>query len=125
MSMTFIKKNFIPLSMIAFSLIAYTIGMLVVGDSWSWTKGVFIGLLFSLIKFKLMEITFNKAVVMEEIKAKNYATAHYMLRYLLTGAVLFIAVLEPGIHILGVFLGLISMKVAAYMQLFLKKSMRQ
>ena len=117
----YLTKNFMPISMIGFSLIVYTIGILWVGDLWSWTKGILFGLFFSLLKLKLMQNTFNRAVVMAEAKAKNYATLHYVLRYLLTGIVLFVAALEPGIHILGVFFGLVSMKAAAYMQLFLKK----
>ena len=44
-----------------------------------------------------------------------------MIRYLLTGIVLLVAALEPTINLLGVFLGLLSMKVGAYMQLFVIK----
>jgi hypothetical protein len=120
MNKAYLKKNFMPIVMIGFSLIVYTIGVVFVSDVFSWTKGVLFGLLFSLLKFKLMEMTFNKAVTMSEARAKNYATMHYILRYVLTGIVLLIAALEPGIHILGVFAGLISMKAAAYMQMVTK-----
>lgn len=44
-----------------------------------------------------------------------------MIRYILTGVVLVIAALEPSINLLGVFFGLISMKVGAYAQLALNK----
>ena len=121
MNKAFIKKNFMPFVMIAFSLLVYTIGIVWANDLWSWTKGILFGLLFSLLKLKLMKTTFDKAVLMPETKAKNYATVHYVLRYLLTGLVLFVAAIEPGINILGVFFGLVSMKAAAYMQFFIKE----
>ena len=44
-----------------------------------------------------------------------------MIRYILTGIVLLVAALEPSIDIIGVFFGLMSMKVAAYMQFFINK----
>ncbi len=121
MNKIFIKKNFMPFSMITFSLVVYTIGIFIAHDVWSWTKGISFGLLFSLLKLRLMKNTFDKAVVMSEAKAKNYATMHYVLRYLLTGIVLFVGAIDPSIHILGVFFGLVSMKAAAYMQFFLKE----
>ncbi len=116
-----LKKNFMPIVMIGFSLIVYTIGILWTSDLWSWTRGILFGLLFSLLKLKLMQSTFKRAVTMPEGKAKSYATMHYVLRYLLTGLVLFVAAIEPEINILGVFFGLISMKAAAYMQLMMKE----
>lgn len=109
-----------PICMILFSLIVYIIGILLVPDKWSWTLGILFGLLFSIVKLKLMENTFNKAVLLPEAKAKNYATFHYMIRYVLTGIVIFVAALEPGISLPGVFFGLASMKVAAYMHLAFK-----
>lgn len=116
-----LKKNFMPVCMILFSLIVYIIGILLVVDKMSWTVGVAFGLLFSLLKLKLMENTFGKAVQMPPAKAKNYATFHYMIRFVLTGVVLLVAALEPGISLAGVFFGTISMKVGAYAQLAIIK----
>ncbi|MDF2878446.1 MAG: synthase chain [Clostridia bacterium] len=120
MNKSYLSKNFMPISMIGFSLIVYTIGIMVVDDQVSWVKGILFGLLFSLLKFKLMEMAFNKAVTMPESKAKNYATMHYIIRYFLTGIILVVAAVEPSINILGTFFGIISMKAGAYLQLFLK-----
>lgn len=121
MNKVYLKKNFMRFAMIVFSIVVYTIGVIFVQDIGSWTKGILFGLLFSLLKLKLMQITFNRAVIMGEAKAKNYAMLHYVIRYLLTGLILFIAAIEPSINILGVFFGLISMKAAAYAELGLKK----
>lgn len=115
------EKNFIPVSMIIFSLIVYIIGIFIATDKMSWTLGIAFGLIFSLLKLKLMEKTIHKAVLLPPAKAKNYANAQYMLRYLLTGVVLVVAALEPSISLLGVFFGLLSMKVGAYTTLWMKK----
>jgi len=115
------RKNFMPFAMIEFSVAAYIIGLLFVEDAWGWTQGILFGLLFSLLKLGLMHVTFHKAVKMSEARAKVYATTHYVIRYILTGIVLLVAALEPSINLLGVILGLISMKAAAYMQIGRKK----
>lgn len=116
-----LKKNFMFISMILFSLIVYIIGILVVTDKISWTLGIVFGLVFSLLKLKLMQNTIAKAIAMPEGKAQKYANVQYMIRYILTGVVLVIAALEPSINLLGVFFGLLSMKVGAYAQLALNK----
>ncbi len=116
-----IKKNFMSISMIMFSLIVYIIGILIVNNKLSWTLGITFGLVFSLLKLKLMENTISKCLTMPEGKAQKYANVQYMIRYILTGIVLVIAALEPSINLLGVFFGLISMKVGAYAQLAINK----
>lgn len=116
-------QKFMPICMILFSLIVYIIGILFVSNKISWTLGIAFGLIFSLLKFKLMENTFSKALQLPQAKAKSYVSFHYMIRFLLSGVVLFIAALEPSISMLGVVVGMLSMKVAAYMQLgFVKKN---
>lgn len=120
MNKNMLKKYSMQICMILFSLIVYIIGILVVSNKWSWTMGIAFGLIFSVLKYQLMINSFNKALVLPEAKAKNYATAQYMIRYVLTGIVLVIAALEPSINLLGVFMGLLSMKVAAYAQYALK-----
>lgn len=107
--------------MILFSLIIYIVGMLIVNDKQAWTTGLLFGLIFAILKYKLMEKTIKRSLQMPEAKAQRYASVQYMIRYLLTGVVLVIAALEPSIDLLGVFLGLFSMKAAAYMQLAVKK----
>ncbi|PHV69864.1 hypothetical protein CS063_13575 [Sporanaerobium hydrogeniformans] len=116
-----LKGNIMYLTMLGFTLIVYAIGLFITSDRWSWSLGILFGLIFSLLKYRLMENTFHKAVLMPEAKAKSYTTRHYMLRYLLTAVVLLVAAVEPSINMMGVFFGLVSMKVAAYMQLAFKK----
>lgn len=125
MNKLFLEKNLLAICMIVFSLIIYFIGILFVTNKLSWSLGVLFGLVFSILKLKLMEKTFSKALQMPEAKARSYATFHYMLRYLLTGVVLVISALEASINMLGVLVGIVSMKVAAYVQPALIKKIQQ
>lgn len=115
------EKNLVPIAMIIFSLIVYIIGIFIVSEQMSWALGLAFGLIFSLLKLKLMEKTIGKAVLLPPAKAKNYMSAQYMLRYFLTAIVLVVAALEPSISLVGVFFGLLSMKVGAYTTLWVKK----
>lgn len=122
MNKSFIKDNFMVCVMVAFTVLVYMIGTFLTESIMSWTIGILFGLIIAILKLKLMESTFTKAVTMPEDKAKVYTQRHYMVRYLLTGIVLFVAAIEPSINILGVFFGLVSMKVGAYAQLYTIKN---
>ena len=121
MSKDIFLKNLMVVYMILFSLIMEIIGILVLDDPKSFTVGILFGLIFSILKLMLMKNSIKKSVMMPEGKAQKYANVQYMIRYVLTGIVLLVAALEPTISLLGVFLGLLSMKVAAYMQIFIMK----
>ncbi len=105
-------------SMIGFSLIVYAIGLLLQQSILPWTLGIALGLIIAILKLKLMEKALNVAVTLPEGKAKAYTQRQYMLRYLVTGLVLFVAAIMPHIHLLGVFMGLLSMKIGAYVELY-------
>ena len=115
------SKNLMIVYMILFSLIMEIVGILVLDDKMSYTVGLVFGLIFSILKLTLMQNSINKSLTMPEGKAQKYANVQYMIRYVLTGIVLLVAAIEPSISLLGVFIGLLSMKVAAYMQLFVIK----
>ena len=118
------EKNFIPIAMIAFSVLVYIIGIFIVSDKMSWTLGLAFGLIFSLLKLQLMEKTISKAISLTQAKPKNYMNMQYMLRYGLTAIVLIVAALESSISLLGVFFGLLSMKIGAYATIWMKKTQK-
>lgn len=115
------SKNLMIVYMLLFSLIIEILGILLVNNKLSFTMGLLFGLIFSILKLKLMQNTIEKAVRMPEGKAQKYTNVQYMIRYVLTGIVLVVAALEPSVDLLGVFFGLFSMKVGAYMQLLTNK----
>ncbi len=106
--------------MIAFSAIACGIGLFFVEESVAWVLGVAIGLLVALVRLRLIHNTLSKAVNMPEEKAKGYTQRQYMLRYIGTGVLLVGVVMMPGISLVGVVIGLLSMKAAAYGELYTK-----
>lgn len=121
MSKEVLKKNAMISCMILFSVIGYMIGLLLVNNKQSWTIGILFGLVFAILKLKLMENAFRKALQMPEAKAQKYASSQYMLRYVLTALLLVIAALQSTTLLFGTFIGLMSMKAGAYMQLAINK----
>ena len=121
MSKDIFNKNLMVVYMILFSLIMEIVGILIVNDKKAFTMGIAFGLIFSILKLMLMQNSIKKSVLMPEAKAQRYANVQYMIRYVLTGVVLLVAALEPTIDIIGVFLGLLSMKVGAYIQILMIK----
>ena len=115
------KDNILIVCMILFSLIAEIIGVLLVSNKLDFTLGIIFGLVFSILKLMLMKNAIKKAITMPEAKAQKYANGQYMIRYVLTGVVLVVAALLSTTFLLGTFLGLMSMKVAAYTQIAFQK----
>lgn len=100
---------------------AFIVGVFFV-DSWlAYGKGLALGGIFTILKFQLMNTTFKKAIVKPRKSAERYATMHYTLRYLLTLLVIIVGALEPSINVIGVVIGLLSMKAAAYWQGYKEK----
>ena len=82
--------------------------------------GAVMGAGLNVVKILLMERTVDKSVVMEKSRAENYLRLQYLLRYLLTGAVLIAAVFVPFLNLWGAALGILTMPVATF---FVRKMM--
>lgn len=68
------------------------------------------GSVVSMLMFKLMYLTLLQVVEKEEGKASRFAAFHYLLRYLLYGAVLVVAAKAEYLHLVTTFFGLLSVK---------------
>ena len=121
MDKDFFKDKSMVVYMTIFAGVFEVIGVLLVNDKMAYTVGIIFGLLFSILKLKLMKDTISKAVNMPQEKAQRYSNIHYGIRYVLSGIVLAIAAIAPYISVLGVFIGMESMKAAAYMQIHIDK----
>ena len=112
------KPIFILLSIKIFIIIiiSFIIGMFFANDIYAYGKGLALGGIFTILKLKLMEVTISKAVVKDPKAAQSYASIHYALRYILTILVLVVAALEPSINLIGVIIGVLSLKIAAFWQ---------
>lgn len=72
--------------------------------------GYIFGTLISLISFKLMGNTMNKAVKKTPSRAITYTASHYVLRMTIYGFVLFVSVKADYLNIISTFIGLIMVK---------------
>lgn len=102
------------LKVITLLLITLGLGVLVVDDISAYVQGLLLGGLFTILRIKLMENTFKRAVEKEENAAKRYVQIHYMLRYVLTFMVLFVGIVMPTINGIAVVIAMTTMKIAAY-----------
>lgn len=82
--------------------------------------GIFLGTFISLLNFRQMALGFEKAVRMEEARAKRYATIQYMIRFFIVGAVLVLSARSPYVNVPGVVIGLFLLKVVILGSNFLK-----
>lgn len=110
----------LSIKVIIIILISFGMGVFFL-NPWHYAKGLALGGLFTIVKLQLMHTTFNKAIKKNADAAIRYAKLHYSLRYFLTLVVIVIGVLEPSIHVIGVIIGLLAMKVAAYWQGIMEK----
>lgn len=93
------------------------ISLLIIGISFFLFKepkpiiyGYIFGAIISILGFKLLNNTINKAVGMTPGKATAYSTVHYMLRYLIYFIVLAVAALADYLNFPAAILGLLSVK---------------
>ena len=93
------------------------VSLLIIGVSFFLFKeaipiiyGYIFGTIISVLGFKLLSNTINKAVSMTPGKATAYSTVHYILRYLIYFIVLAIAALADYLNFPAAILGLLSVK---------------
>ncbi|MDK2936145.1 MAG: hypothetical protein PWP62_1153 [Eubacteriaceae bacterium] len=78
----------------------------------SFVTGVLVGGAYGVLNFKLLEYTLGKALKMPPAKAQTYIQTRYILRYILTGVVIYIAIIFPAVDVIGLILGLIANKLS-------------
>jgi uncharacterized membrane protein YiaA len=104
----------------AFCVIVFGVGCFFT-DPLVWGKGVLFGCIFTIIRLRLMDLSVQKAVQKDPGKASGYFTRQYILRYIMSIAVLVVAALEPSISLYGTMLAMFSLKVATYIQGIIEK----
>lgn len=72
--------------------------------------GYTFGTLISMLGFKLLNNTINKAVLMKPSKASAYSTMHYILRYLIYFIVLTVSAIAHYLNFPATILGLLAVK---------------
>ncbi len=112
-------KNFNKLSLETRIMICgglVSLGLMLFGfltkDPLAFALGVLFGGAYSVLNFRLMQLTFDKAMKMPSARAQKYVQTRYFLRYLLTGVVIYVAIINPWVNIIGVLLGLVAVKIS-------------
>lgn len=100
--------------MLFFNMPVLIIGLLVMEQKMPFVLGLVFGCIISLLNFRLLSLTLQKAVYMPPHKAQAYATARYLLRYMITGVVIYVSIQADHIHVLGTIIGLISIKLVIF-----------
>lgn len=102
-------------------LVLMAIGLIFHTNKYAWVKGVTFGTIFTAIKLVLINRTANKVVDMNRSDATRHTMGQYTIRYLLTGGVLLISILDSSIDMWAVFFSLFTTKIAIYVLLMMGK----
>jgi len=78
--------------------------------------GLIFGTMISLLNFRLLYLTINRAVTMAPGKAQKFTTMRYMIRYFLTAVVILVSLRSPDINTLGTVIGLLTIKLVILRQ---------
>ena len=96
------------------------LGLFAAQAGWPFLKGLLFGALFTLLRIRLMYISFHKAVHKSEKQVQAYMMLQYGIRYGLTAFILIIAIKEPSLNILGTIIGILLLKPAVLFDVFSK-----
>lgn len=97
---------------ILFDIIVGGLGLILIKPPLPFLTGLVFGTVISVLNFRLLYLTLNKAVQMPPAKAQVYATSRYFIRYIITGIVIYVSIKAQHINVLGTVVGLISLKIA-------------
>jgi len=90
-------------------------------DPLKFIFGVIYGGVYSILNFRVMQLNFEKAIKMPSAGAQKYIQTRYFLRFLISGVVIYVAVINPWLNIIGVLLGLSAVKISVLINKVLLK----
>ena len=88
------------------------IGGILLGDFIKTAKGVFLGGAVAQLLFRQHELTVGKSV--KSANPQGITVSNYMVRLLIKGLTVFIAIQNPDVGIIGCILGLLSIPYGIY-----------
>ena len=77
-----------------------------------FAAGIFLGGAVAQLLFRQHELTIGKSI--GAANAKSAAVSNYMIRLIIRGVTVFVAIKNPGVSILGCILGLLSIPYGIY-----------
>lgn len=106
------------------SLFIIGISLILFKDSYSIILGYIFGIIISMLTFKLLDSTINKAIRMTPAKASSYSMLHYFLRYLIYFIVLGVAAIADYLNFPATVLGLLMVKFAIFISTIFDKNFK-
>ena len=88
------------------------IGGILFGDFAKTAKGVFLGGAVAQLLFRQHELTVGKSI--KSANPQGMTVSNYMVRLLIKGLTLFVAIQNPDVGIIGCILGLLSIPYGIY-----------
>lgn len=99
---------------VALTLLMAILMFFIAGNPKPMITGLVYGTVFSLLNFRLLHLTISKSLNMTPNKARSYVASRYILRYVLAGSMLYVAITNENIHVLGAIVGLLLIKAVIY-----------
>jgi hypothetical protein len=109
------------LGIILFGILCQIVGLFLVKDKADYSIGLWIGVLTAIFMAFHMAICLNSSVVLNEKGARATATRHNIIRYFIVVMVELVLVLTQVGNPLSAFLGIMGLKVSAYIQPLLSR----
>lgn len=103
------------------SLIMLGVGLIFARPVWMYLVGIIIGTVATLFQLYNMYDTIERALSVDEGKARGYMTSKSMFRLIISAAVMVIAYFIGFTTFVGVILGLFSLKFSALINPLVKK----
>ncbi|MDD6732937.1 MAG: ATP synthase subunit I [Lachnospiraceae bacterium] len=104
------------IGIIVVNILAFLIGIWIVKEPKPYGLGLLLGGVTAVIFATHMQRTIQKVVENNDGKQAARMRISSLLRYLIAAVVLFVACISPYTNPIAVFIGIISLKVAAYLQ---------
>jgi hypothetical protein len=87
------------------------VGIFFVRPYLPFLTGIFFGTAVSLLNFRLLYLTIERAVKMYPERARRFTVSRYLIRYVLTAVVILVSINSPDINVLGTIIGLLMIKL--------------
>ena len=104
-----------------FSLLAFIIGSFLIKDRLALAYGMVFGSAISILMFLQTAKAMSKSMTMNPSQAQKYVSSRYIIRMLIYGTVLFVALRANHINVLGTIVGFLSVKFSVVFLAIIKK----
>lgn len=120
------EVNKITKGIVIYAIIVALISSLILGETIPTIMGVVFGSIISILNFRLLAISMEKAVELSSGKAQVYTSSRYLIRMFIVAVTVFVSVKNPSINVVGTILGLLSTQMVIFVnKLFVTKITRK